>query len=86
MNAFQQSPAVERWILLDVVDMHRCAFDRGAPEMRLAQSDPSFAQRRHPLGTHAKRGFGHKDFLGLVEFVDGTFIGLRELRRAADDR
>jgi hypothetical protein len=26
------------------------------------------------------------NFLGLVEFVDGTFIGLRELRRAADDR
>jgi len=79
VDAFQQSSAVgtgECGILLHVVDMHGCALDRGAAEMRLAQPDPSFAQRRHPLGTHAKGGFGHKDFLGLVEFVDGTFIGL----------
>ena len=89
MDAFQQSPAVgagECGILLHVVDMHRRSLDRGAAEMRLAQPDPPFAQRRHPLGTHAKGGFGHKDFLGLVEFVDRAFIGLRELRRAADDR
>ena len=66
--------------------MYRRALDRGAPEMGLAHPDPPFAQPRHPLGTHAKGGFGHKDFLGLVEFVDGAFIGLRELRRAADDR
>src|SRR6516225_380808 len=88
MDAFQQYTAVgaECGILLHVVDIYRGPLDRGAAEMRLAQPDPPFAQPRHPLGTHAKGGFGHKDFLGLVEFVDGAFIGLRELRRAADDR
>jgi hypothetical protein len=88
MDAFQQYTAVgaECGILLHVVDMHRCALDRRTAEMRLAQPDPPFAQPRHPLGTHAKGGFGHKDFRGLVELVDRTFVGLRELGRAADDR
>jgi hypothetical protein len=88
MDAFQQHPAVsaERRILLHVVDIYRRALDRRTAEMGLAQPDPPFAQSRHPLGTHAKSRFGHKDLLGLVELVDGTFIGLRELRRAADDR
>jgi hypothetical protein len=52
-----------------------------ARPMRLAQPDPPFAHRRHPLGAHAKGEFGHKDFLGVVVFVDRALIGLRELRR-----
>jgi hypothetical protein len=81
------APAVraERRILLHVLDVHGGALDRGAAEMGLAQPDPALAQRRQPLGAHAKGGFGNKDLLGLVEFIDGAFIGLRELRRAADD-
>jgi len=88
MDAFQQSPAVgaECGILLHIVDIYRGPLDRRTAEMGLAQPDPPFAQPRHPLGTHAKGGFGHKDFLGLVELVDGTFIRLRELRGPADDR
>jgi hypothetical protein len=54
--------------------------------MRLAQPGPPFAHRRQPLGAHAKGEFGHKDFLGVVVFVDRALIGLRELRRAVDDR
>src|SRR5215472_17150230 len=88
MDAFQQYTAVgaECGILLYVVDIYRRALDRGAAEMGLAQPDPPLAQPRHPLRTHAKGGFGIEDLLGLVEFVNGTFIGLVELRSAADDR
>ena len=46
MDAFQQYTAVgaERRILLHVLDVHRCALDRGAAEMGLAQPDPPFAR------------------------------------------
>ena len=56
--------------------MYGRALDRGAAEIGLAQPDPAFAQPRHPLGTHAKGGFGEEDFLALVELVDHAFIGL----------
>jgi hypothetical protein len=89
MDALQQSTddlGDHRRILLHVLDMHRRAQHSGAAEMGLAYPDPPLAQPFDPLGAHAKGGFRHKDFFGLVEFVDRAFIGLRELGRAADDR
>src|SRR5438552_4102498 len=52
MDALQQSTTVrakERRILLHVVDMDGRPLYRGAAEMGLAQPDPPFAQRFHPL-------------------------------------
>ncbi len=89
MDAFQQSPAV------GVGECGSCCTSSTCTGARSTAARPRwvspsltlpFAQCRHPLGAHAKGGFGHEDFLGLVEFVDRAFIGLRELRRAADDR
>ena len=72
-------------VLLYVCDVNGRAQQRAAAKMGFTQFDPPLAQPLDPLGTHAKRGFGHEDFFGFVEFVDCAFIGLRELHRAADD-
>jgi hypothetical protein len=86
MDAFQQCTDIGvRRILLHVLDMHRRALYCGTAEMGLAHPDPPLAQRLDPVGAHAKGGFGHEDLFGLVEFVNRALVGLRELRRAADD-
>ena len=86
MNAGQRPGGMRhRSVLLHVRDVHRRALYCAATKVGFAELDPPLAQRLDPLGAHAKRGFGHEDLLGLVEFVDHALVSLRQQHRTADD-